>query len=104
MPTRTGYTASKHAMAEFFDSLGIEPADDGVSVTMPCPGFVATGVRRHTVGPDGRLLGTSPVRGTRVMAADACARITRAAAGRRRAVMRRRGCGSGGGSGSARRG
>jgi short-subunit dehydrogenase len=34
VPTRSGYAASKHAMAGFFDSLRIELADDGVSVTI----------------------------------------------------------------------
>lgn len=84
VPTRTGYAASKHAMAGFFDSLRIELADEGVGVTVVYPGFVATGVRRHAVGPDGRPLGTSPVQESRVMTADACARLALAAAARRR--------------------
>jgi len=83
VPTRTGYAASKHAMAGFFDSLRIELADDGVSVTMIYPGFVATGVRRHAVGPDGRPLGESPVQEDAVMTADECARLTLRAAARR---------------------
>ncbi|HEY0779222.1 MAG TPA: SDR family oxidoreductase [Gemmatirosa sp.] len=88
VPTRTGYAASKHAMAGFFDSLRIELADEGVSVTVVYPGFVATGVRRHALGPDGRPLGASPVREAEVMSAEACARITlRAAARRRREVV-----------------
>ena len=93
VPTRTGYAASKHAMAGFFDSLRIELADDGVSVTVVYPGFVATGVRRHAVGPDGRPLGESPVQEARVMTADECARRTLEAAGRRRreVVMTARG-------------
>jgi NAD(P)-dependent dehydrogenase (short-subunit alcohol dehydrogenase family) len=91
VPTRTGYAASKHAMAGFFDSLRIELADDaggGVSVTMIYPGFVATGVRRHAVGPDGRPLGDSPVQESRVMTPEACAAIIlRAAARREREVV-----------------
>lgn len=88
VPTRTGYAASKHAMAGFFDSLRIELADDGVTVTMVYPGFVATGVRRHAVGPDGRPLGASPVQESRVMTAEACARrIVRAAERREREVV-----------------
>ncbi len=84
VPTRTGYAASKHAMAGFFDSLRIELADEGVSVTMVYPGFVATGVRRHAVGPDGRPLGESPVQEDAVMTADQCARLTLRAAARRK--------------------
>ena len=93
VPTRTGYAASKHAIAGFFDSLRIELADDGVSVTVVYPGFVATGVRRHAVGPDGKPLGESPVREAEVMTAEECARITLAAAEarRREVVMTARG-------------
>jgi short-subunit dehydrogenase len=88
VPTRTAYAASKHAMAGFFDSLRIELAPRGVTVTMIYPGFVATGVRRHAFGPDGRPLGESPVREGEVMTAEACARrIVRAAAGREREVV-----------------
>ena len=88
VPTRSGYAASKHAMAGFFDSLRIELADEGVSVTMIYPGFVATGVRRHAFGPDGQPLGASPVREGEVMSAEECARRTlRAAARREREVV-----------------
>jgi NAD(P)-dependent dehydrogenase (short-subunit alcohol dehydrogenase family) len=83
VPTRTGYAASKHAMAGFFDSLRIELADDGVSVTVVYPGFVATGVRRHAFGADGRPLAASPVREGEVMTAEECARRTLRAAARR---------------------
>lgn len=88
VPTRTAYAASKHAMAGFFDSLRIELAPLGVSVTMIYPGFVATGVRRHAFGPDGRPLGESPVREREVMTADDCARrIVRAIERREREVV-----------------
>jgi short-subunit dehydrogenase len=88
VPTRSGYAASKHAMAGFFDSLRIELADDGVSVTMIYPGFVATDIRRRAFGPDGRPLGESPVREGEVMTAEECARRTvDAAAARRREVV-----------------
>ena len=93
VPTRTGYAASKHAMAGFFDSLRIELMDTGVSVTTAFPGFVATGVRRHAYGADGTPLGESPVQEDEVMAADTCARIILAAADarRREVVMTARG-------------
>jgi NAD(P)-dependent dehydrogenase (short-subunit alcohol dehydrogenase family) len=88
VPTRTGYAASKHALHGFFDSLRIELEGSGVSVTLVCPGFVATGARRHAFGPDGRALGASPVREAEVMTADECARRTlRAAARREREVV-----------------
>jgi short-subunit dehydrogenase len=88
VPTRSGYAASKHAMAGFFDSLRIELADSGVSVTMVYPGFVTSEVRSRAIGPDGKPLGASPVQEGKVMSAETCARITlRAAAARKREVV-----------------
>ena len=60
VPTRSGYAASKHAMVGFFDSLRIELAPCGVTVSMVYPGFVASEVRR---GPLARTENPwSPVR------------------------------------------
>ena len=88
VPTRTGYAASKHAMAGFFDSLRVELADDGVAVTMVYPGFVSTGIRENATGPDGRPIGVSPVREGEVMTVEACvARIVRAIERREREVV-----------------
>jgi len=88
VPTRSGYAASKHAMAGFFDSIRIELADHGVGVTTVYPGFVATEARRRALGPDGEPLRTSLVREHEVMTADACAAtILRAAARRKREVV-----------------
>jgi short-subunit dehydrogenase len=93
VPTRSGYAATKHAMAGFFDSLRIELADDGVTVTMVYPGFVSTGIRTHAFGPDGQMLGSSPVRESEVMTPEECARQTVAAmaARRRELIMTMRG-------------
>ena len=84
LPTRSGYSASKHAMAGFFDSLRIEVADYGISVTMVYPGFVTSEVRGRALGPDGKPLGKSPIREAEVMSAGTCARIIVQAAARRR--------------------
>ncbi len=61
VPTRSGYAASKHAMAGFFDTLRIELREKGVDVTMIYPGFVATDVRKRALGADGRPLDESPL-------------------------------------------
>ena len=53
-PTRTGYAASKHAMQGFFDSLRVELRGSGVGVLVVSPGFVATDIRAHALGPDGQ--------------------------------------------------
>jgi short-subunit dehydrogenase len=93
VPTRTGYAASKHAMRGFFDSLRIELAGSGVTVTMVYPGFVATGIRENATGPDGKPALLDPVDPAQVMSVDECARIAIAAIeGRRReAVLTARG-------------
>jgi short-subunit dehydrogenase len=88
VPTRTGYSASKHAMAGFFDSLRIELADSGVAVTMIYPGFVATGIRENATGPDGKPILVSPVKEREVMGVEECARrIVKAIDGREREVV-----------------
>lgn len=46
---RTAYSASKHALHGYFESLRAELADSGVSVTMVCPAFAATGIETRAV-------------------------------------------------------
>jgi short-subunit dehydrogenase len=88
VPTRTGYSAAKHAMAGFFDSLRIELADSGVAVTMIYPGFVATGIRENATGPDGKPIRVSPVKEGEVMGVEECARlVVRAIEGRKRELV-----------------
>jgi short-subunit dehydrogenase len=83
VPTRTGYSASKHAMTGFFDSLRIELDGSGVAVTMIYPGFVATGIRENATGPDGKPIQVSPVKEGEVMSVEECARRIGTAIGRR---------------------
>jgi short-subunit dehydrogenase len=88
VPTRTGYSASKHAMIGFFDSLRIELADQGVSVTVVAPDFVRSEIHRRAIGPDGKPLGVSPMKEAKIMTADECAQIIlRATLARRRLVI-----------------
>ena len=84
VPTRSGYAASKHAMRGFFDSLRIELADAGVTVTMIYPGFVGTGMRENASGPDGKPSAINPVDERRAMSPQECARIIVAAIETRR--------------------
>lgn len=53
LATRTGYSASKHALHGFFESLRAEVATEGVGVTMVCPSFVRTGIGDRALGGDG---------------------------------------------------
>ena len=75
VPTRTGYSASKHAMFGFFNSLRVELADSGVSVTMVAPDFVLSEIHRRAFDADGAALGKSPLNEDSIMTADVCARM-----------------------------
>ncbi|MEZ5564519.1 MAG: SDR family oxidoreductase [Gammaproteobacteria bacterium] len=72
VPTRSGYAASKHAMRGFFDSLRIELAGTGVTVTMIYPGFVATGIRENATGPDGQPVPVDPIDPANAMSVEEC--------------------------------
>jgi short-subunit dehydrogenase len=87
VPERTGYAASKHAMVGFFDSLRIELAGSGVSVTVVAPDFVLSRIHERAIGADGRPLGTSPMQQDRIMTAEECARLIRDAVLARRRLL-----------------
>ena len=89
LPSYASYIASKHAVQGFSDSLRMELAKAGVSVTMICPYYVATGLLQRMAekskprGPAGR--GLDP---EKVMTADHCAQIVlKSAAWRKREVL-----------------
>jgi short-subunit dehydrogenase len=88
VPTRTGYAATKHAVFGFFDSLRIELAETGVSVTLVAPDFVVSEIHRRSLGPDGQPLVASPMQESRIMTSEECARmIVKGMDGRRRLVI-----------------
>ena len=87
-PTRTGYSASKHALMGFYDSLRIELVGTGVDITMVAPDFVVTEIHKRSEGADGQPLGDTPMQESKLMTAEACAAmILRGMAGRRRLVI-----------------
>ena len=75
VPTRSGYAASKHAVKGFFDSLRIELADSGVTVTISYPDFVATDARRRALGVDGQPIGESHLDEGKVMSVETCVEL-----------------------------
>ncbi len=93
VPTRTAYSASKHAMFGFFDSLRIELLETGVTVTMIAPDFVLSEMHRRAFGKDGQPLGKSPLQEDKVMTSEECAaRIVKATENRDRlAILSARG-------------
>jgi short-subunit dehydrogenase len=56
-PMRSAYAASKHALHGYFDSLRAEVHDDGIGVTIVCPGYVDTEITVHALQADGSTSG-----------------------------------------------
>jgi short-subunit dehydrogenase len=65
LASRTGYSASKHALHGFFESLRAEHLQDGLGVTMVCPYFVNTAIGAHALGPHGEPAGEGQRTGVR---------------------------------------
>jgi NAD(P)-dependent dehydrogenase (short-subunit alcohol dehydrogenase family) len=84
---RTAYSASKHGLHGYFDSLRAELADAGVSVTIVAPSFVATGIEQRAAfrapGRDGAWSTTGEV----LVPADVAAALVEGMARRRALVL-----------------
>lgn len=87
VPERTGYSASKHAMIGFFDSLRIELADTGVTVTVIAPDFVVSQIHRRALGADGAPLGDTPMQESKIMTAEQCAGLMLDAMAKRKRLL-----------------
>ena len=74
VPGRTAYSPSKAAQALFFEALRLELRGSGVDITVVSPGVVATDIRLHGYGPDGRPAGVSGLREDNAMSVQECAR------------------------------
>ncbi|MCY1261306.1 putative oxidoreductase SadH [compost metagenome] len=53
---RSAYNASKHALHGLFDTLRMELDGSGVAVTLVCPGFTATDLRKNALLGDGSVI------------------------------------------------
>jgi dehydrogenase/reductase SDR family member 7B len=73
-PLRSGYAASKHALHGYFDSLRAEVYDDGLRITLICPGFIRTQVSNNALTADGTAQGIMDEAQASGMAPKTCAR------------------------------
>ena len=89
LATRTGYSASKHALHGFFDSLRAEHRADGLRVLIVCPSFVDTAIGDHALGVDGGSVPPESRTGVRtpVPPDDIADAVVRAAAKGRRLLL-----------------
>lgn len=85
-PYNSSYCASKFALQGFSDSLRMELAPKGVSVTVISPYWVVTEFHEHYLDKDGKPKGLSgrAIYTKRMMTADRCAEIILRAARRRK--------------------
>jgi short-subunit dehydrogenase len=75
VPGRTAYSASKFAMAGFFEALRAELKGAGVSVTTAYPGVVSTNIRYHGLNAEGVVAGSSGLKEDKAMGVAECARL-----------------------------
>lgn len=75
VPGRTAYSATKFAMAGFFEALRAELKGAGVSVTVAYPGVVATNIRHRGFNAKGEALGQSLLKEEGAMSAAEAARL-----------------------------
>lgn len=73
-PKRSAYSAAKHGLHGYFESLEAELYDQGIRVTMVCPGFIKTELTYHALTADGSEQGTMDRAQAQGMPAEECAR------------------------------
>ena len=91
-PLRCAYSASKHALYGFFETLRAENHDKGISVTIICPGRVRTNISINALDKGGERHGVMDPGQDGGLSADKAARkIVRAIKKRKREVLVGRG-------------
>lgn len=73
-PLRTAYSASKHALQGYFDSLRAELKPDNIKVTIVSPGRITTNISVNAIDKDGASHGVMDPGQANGMPSDICAR------------------------------
>ncbi|MBS2021492.1 MAG: SDR family oxidoreductase [Deltaproteobacteria bacterium] len=71
---RSAYSGSKHALRGWFDALRAEVFDQGLHVTIVCPGYVRTPISENAIGADGARHGVMDAGQANGMSPEECAR------------------------------
>lgn len=71
---RSSYSASKHALHGYFDSLRNEVFNHNISITMICPGFIKTALSLNAVTKDGTPYGLMDEAQENGLSAASCAK------------------------------
>ncbi|MFP4059211.1 MAG: SDR family oxidoreductase [Bacteroidales bacterium] len=73
-PMRSAYSASKHALHGFFDTLRAELYNTGIDITIVCPGRIRTNISINALTLDGKIHGVMDPGQDKGIRADVCAR------------------------------
>jgi len=88
LPGRSGYSASKHALQGWLESLKTELLESGVHVMWVCPGFTTSNIRNAALNKDAVSHGDTPMDEGSLMPAEECARrILRAIEKKKRTIV-----------------
>lgn len=69
---RSAYSASKHALHGFFESLALEEAKNNIHVTIVCPGKINTPISLRAINKDGEAHGVMDHNQATGMPVDVC--------------------------------
>jgi len=84
---RSVYSASKHALHGYFDSLRSEVYDKNIDITIVCPGFIKTNVSVNALTASGENQGTmDDAQANGMSAQDCAAEIVKAVAAKKEEV------------------
>jgi len=74
LPGRSAYSASKHALIGYFNTLRAELSGSGIGVTIVCPGWIATSISQNALTADGTRYEKATLRKSSRMSAETCSR------------------------------
>jgi short-subunit dehydrogenase len=88
LPARSGYSASKHALQGFLESLRTELLHTGVHTMWVAPGFTASNIRFTALNSQAQPMADSPINEASLMSSEQCAAyICKAIAKRKRSLI-----------------
>ena len=73
-PQRSAYSAAKHALHGFYETLRAENSQHGIRVTVVCPGRILTNVSKHALMANGQEYGIMDHAQANGISAETCAR------------------------------
>ena len=74
-PLRSAYSASKHALHGFFETLRLEYKKNNIKVTIVCPGLINTNISYKALAKGGVLHGKMDKKQENGMPVEKCAKL-----------------------------